>query len=187
MLRIFAQGIGFVGTAVLFVAFQMPEKKKILFFQIISITIFALHYFMLGLYTGNYTGMVMNIVAMVRTTLFYFEDKKWFRPYLFTGIFLFIIIYIGIDTWKNIYSLFPIIAMVDSTICLNIKKEKYFRIFNFPGSPLWLVYGIYSRSYSGIIGEICTMISIIIAIIRYDILHMDKKQTKLFKAKKQRS
>lgn len=33
MLRIFAQGIGFVGTAVLFVAFQMPEKKKILFFK----------------------------------------------------------------------------------------------------------------------------------------------------------
>jgi hypothetical protein len=67
------------------------------------------------------------------------------------------------------------LGMVDSTLCLNIKKEKWFRICNFPGSPLWLTYGIYSRSYSGIIGETITMTSIIIAIIRYDILHLDKK------------
>lgn len=179
MLRFIAQSIGFLGTLILFISFQMPVKKKILLFQIISAFIFAVHYFFLGLDTGNFSGMVMNLVAMVRTELFYFEDKKWFRPYLFTGTFLCIILYIGIDTWKNIYSLFPMLAMVDSTLCLNIKKEKYFRIFNFPGSPLWLVYGIYSKSYSGILGEIFTMTSIIIAVIRYDILHLGKKPSKL--------
>ena len=178
MLKFIAQSVGFFGTAILFISFQMPVKKKILFLQIISASVFSVHYLMLGFFTGSYTGMVMNIIGMVRTLLFYYEDKKWFRRYPFTVFFLALIIYIGIDTWKNIYSLFPMLAMIDSTICLNIKKEKWFRIFNFPGSPLWLTYGIYSNSYSGIVGEIFTMTSIIIAIIRYDILHQDKKQSK---------
>jgi hypothetical protein len=119
--------------------------------------------------------MVMNIIGLFRTLLFYFENKKWFRPYIFTTVFLSIFIYIGVSTWSDIYSLFPILAMVDSTLCLNIKKEKWFRIFNFPASPLWVVYGIYSRSYPEIIGESVAMVSIIIAIIRYDVLHLDKK------------
>ncbi len=176
MLYTFAQCVGFLGTAILFVSYQMPVKKNILLMQIISASVFSVHYLLLGSFTGSYTGMVMNIIGVFRTLLFYFEDKKWFKRYAFTAFFLAVIIYIGIDSWKNIFSLFPILGMVDSTICLNIKKEKWFRICNFPGSPLWLIYGIYSHSYSGIIGEIITMTSIIIAIIRYDVLKQDKKR-----------
>lgn len=180
MVNVIIQAIGFAAMAFLLISFQMPTKKKILFVQIIAITLYVIHYFLIGLlYTGSQTGFIMNIIALFRVIVFYFEDKPWFKRYTLSTIFIVIAVYIGIRTWSNVFSLFPILAAVNSTISLNVKKEKWFRVVIFQTSPLWLIYGVYSKSYSGIIGEVLNMISLIIAIIRYDVLHKDKNHVKV--------
>ncbi|MFA6730663.1 MAG: YgjV family protein [Eubacteriales bacterium] len=178
MFYYFVQGIGFFGTAVMFISYQMPKKSKILLFQILAAAAFSLHFALLAGYSGSYTGMVMNIIALARCVLFYFENKPFFKPKTFTALILTAIFIVGGVTYKNIFSIFPILGMTISTLCLNIKKEKWFRIFNLPGSPLWMTYNIYSRSFPGILGEIINMSSLIIAIIRYDIIGERRNKTK---------
>ena len=164
--------IGYFGTGILFLSYQMPRKRQIVLLQIVSISIFTLHYFLLG----GYTGAIMNLIALSKTVLYYFENKPWFKNVLFSVIYTVIIVITGIITWQGYQSVFPITAMLVHTFAYNIKKEKWFRIFMFPTSPLWMVYAILTGSIPAIIGEILTTTSMISAIIRYDVLHHEKKK-----------
>ena len=47
-----AQIVGFCGTAGLFISYQQNTKNRILLFQIIGITMFTLHFFLLSAWSG---------------------------------------------------------------------------------------------------------------------------------------
>ena len=164
--------IGYVGTGVLFLSYQMPKKRQIVLLQIMSISIFTVHFFMLG----GVTGAVMNLIALSKTVLYYFENKPWFRNVLFTAFYAIVILTAGIATWQGLPSLFPLLAMLLHTGAYNIKKEKWFRLCMFPTSPLWMVYAILTGSVPALIGEILTTTSLLSAIIRYDVLKKEPKK-----------
>ena len=87
-------------------------------------------------------------------------------------IFIFvniIIIIMGLLTYENLYSLLPIIGVVLHTSAFWIDDEKNIRRVSFLGSPFWLVYNFVSGAYGSCIGDILSMISIGISIVRYDI------------------
>ena len=173
MLRTAAMIIGYVGMGLLFLSYQMPKKKQIIVLQIAAISIFTVHYFMLG----GYTGANMNIIALTKTVLYYFEDRPWFKNVLFSAFYAVVIIIAGVLSWQGYESIFPILAMLVHTAAYNIKKEKWFRLSMFPTSPLWMVYAILTGSTPALIGEILTTSSMVSAIIRYDILHRGQKKT----------
>jgi len=50
-----------------------------------------------------------------------------------------------------------------------ITNEKTIRKISFLGSPFWLVYNLVNCAYGSAIGDILTMVSIGVAIYRYDI------------------
>ena len=175
-MEVFAKIIGYIGTGVLFLSYQMPKKKQIVLLQILSISIFTVHFFLLG----SYTGAIMNLIALTKTVLYYFENKPWFRNTLFTAVYAIIIFVAGIVTWQGFPSLFPLIAMLVHTFAYNIKQEKWFRLCMFPTSPLWMVYAILTGSIPALIGEILTTTSLLSAIIRYDVLHKEPKPGGLF-------
>ena len=166
MMEIAAKIIGYIGTGVLFLSYQMPRKKQIVLLQILSISIFTVHFFLLG----GYTGAIMNLIALTKTVLYYFENRPWFKNVLFTCVYAAVILVAGILTWQGFPSLFPLLAMLVHTLAYNVKKEKWFRICMFPTSPLWMVYAILTGSIPALIGEILTTTSLLSAIIRYDIL-----------------
>jgi len=166
-----AKIIGYFGTAMLFLSFQMPKKKQIVLFQIVAVSIFTVHYFMLG----GYTGATMNVIGLSKIVLYYFEDRPWFRNALYTAIYTVVIVIAAVLTWQDISSLFPLLAMIIHTFAYNIKNEKWLRIAIFPTSPLWMVYAILNGSVPALIGEILTTTSIITAIIRYDVLKIGSK------------
>jgi hypothetical protein len=56
-----------------------------------------------------------------------------------------------------------------------MRNETKIRIITFPSSPCWLVYNIITDSVAGVVTECVVMSSLIIAIIRYDILKKGKK------------
>ena len=58
-----------------------------------------------------------------------------------------------------------------------MKDETKIRLITFPSSPCWLVYNVFEKSVAGIVTECIVMSSIIIAIIRYDILKKKKVKT----------
>ena len=164
------QIIGFIAMAIIVASYQQKSHKKILTFQMVSGLLFTVHYLLLG----AYTGAVMNLLGAFRSLVYSNRDKKWASSIIWPTIFSIGFLISGILTWDNIYSVFPLIAMLMSSVVLWIEKPKINRIFSLPTSTGWLIYNIKNLSYPGIITEIFVLASIIIGIIRLDIKKKNK-------------
>ena len=71
-------------------------------------------------------------------------------------------------TWESAFSLLPTAAMLLSTLAYEQKQPRRFRRLMFPCSPLWMVYNIHSGSVSGVVTEAFAMLSLGVAMWRYD-------------------
>ncbi len=171
-LDLLAQIIGFGGTALTIIAYQQSKRKRILGCTVISAALFAIHYIILG----AYTGAVMNILAGTRSLVFMNNTKKWAKSKIWVAVFMVIYTVACIATWDKWYSVLPLIAMLLTTVSNWFQSEKKIRFLTFPSSPCWLVYNILNASYAGIITEIFVMSSLIIAIIRFDLRKPKKKE-----------
>ncbi len=171
-MQIFAQCIGLVGMALAFVSFQSKSSRGILFFQILASSVFSLHFFLLG----AYTGMAMNLVGVARNAVSYCKDKRWASGRCWMYVFIAAYLITGILTWESVFSIFPIVAMVLSTVAFWIKDANLLRLVYFPSSPCWLVYNIASRSVAGILTESFSLVSLLIAFIRFQLLGKEKKE-----------
>lgn len=160
-----AQAVGIVGLTFAVISFQKNSNKGILFFQVLAELTFFVHFTLLGAYTGAY----MNLIGAVRNLVFYNREKRWAQSKNWVFVFIAVYVIIGILTWKNEFSILPIIAMTLSSIALWIKNPKFTRLIVLPSSPCWLIYNIESSSIAGVLTESFVLSSLIIAIIRFDV------------------
>ena len=167
------QGIGFLGAITGFIVFQQKKRRRILLFQMLSCAFFVIHFVMLG----AYTGAVMNAIVIVRAFVYLNSDKKWAAGKIWLAVFIIISVAACVITWKDWSSIFPLASMVLSSVSCWLKNEKYIRLVTFPSSPCWLVYNVVNGSVAGTVTEIFISASLIIAIVRYDILGKSKKQS----------
>ncbi len=167
-----AQLVGFVAMALLVSSFQMKTRAGILKVQLVSESLWVLHYFLLG----AYTGMALNVVAAVRCYVYGRRGvKKWADNNAIPVVFFTAGVLTCIFTWSGPISLLP-----TASICLNSfvqwsKRPRVIRIFSAPGCACWLVFNYLSGSYAGILTEVLNLISIAAAILRYDVLKKEKK------------
>ncbi len=159
------QIIGFISMAIIIASYQQKSHKKILTYQMISGSLFTVHYILLG----AYTGAVMNLLGAMRSLVYANRDKKWASSVLWPITFSILFAISGVLTWANAYSVFPMIAMLLSSVVLWIQNPKINRSLSIPSSCCWLIYNIKNLSYPGIATEIFVLISIIVGIIRLDI------------------
>ena len=159
-----AQGIGFIGMALVFLGFQQNDKRKILWLFAAAGVAFSAHFFMLG----AWTGMAMNLLEIPRNLIFArtSEKRKWF----WTAAFIAALAVLGVFTWESLMSLFPLFAMCLSTIVFSLRKPRHIRFCSLPVSALWMIYNVLSRSIAGAMTEAFCLLSIIVAIVRFDIL-----------------
>jgi hypothetical protein len=148
-----------------FIAFQQNEKKKILWVQASAGLVFSIHFFLLG----AFTGMGMNMVEIPRNLVLAREhNKKW--QIIWVSVFIALFAAFGIFTWESPMSLFPVFAVSLSTVAFSLKKPRSIRFCQVPVSVLWLVYNVVSFSIAGILTESFCLLSVLIAILRFDIL-----------------
>ena len=172
MYLMIAQTVGIVGMILVFLSFQINSKKNILFFQILSSLVFGVHFFMLN----AFTGVAMNAVSIFRNSIFYQSEKHaWARHKAWIAVFILLYTGMGLLTWDNWFSILLMISMVTTTFAFWETNPTRIRLLYFPGSPCWLVYNITNGSVAGIITESFSIISLIIAFIRFDILHQEEK------------
>lgn len=176
MLDIITQGIGFGGAALNFLSFQQNKRSRIIGFQIGAALLFITHYIFLGFTSGEeaFTGAALNFIGLSRSIVFINNDKKWAKSHVWLVFFIIVSAIAGILTWESWYSFLPSTAMILTTISYWMKNETKIRFITFPSSPCWLVYNIITGSVAGIVTECIVMSSLIIAIIRYDVLKKDK-------------
>jgi hypothetical protein len=165
-----AQGIGFIGMALMFLAFQQNDKRKLLWIQAGAGMIFTVHFVILG----AFTGMGMNLAAIPRNLIFARKPGKKFQI-IWTVFFIAVFVIIGIFTWENKFSFFPVFAMSLATIVFSLKEPRLIRFLSLPISGFWITYNIISFSIAGVLTESFVICSILIAIVRFDILTKTEK------------
>lgn len=166
-----AQIIGFIGTGLLVFSYQFKESKKLFFVQMCSNIAYILHFFMLGAFSGS-----INIaIALVRNFVLINSSKGWARNKYWLWLFISLHIIVTIFTYQDMFSLLPCIGMVAITIASWTRNGKKIRMTNiFVNSPSWLIYDIYTVSYSGIVCEVLTLLSVIISFFRHGVKALDQ-------------
>lgn len=162
---IIAQIIGFCAMATAITSFQLKKRQHILIFQLICTALWTLHFLVLG----NMTGCVINGMQTFRCVVFYYKDtQKWAQSKIWLAVFYVASIVAGVLTWENIWSLFPILGMIFSTLSQWMQKPKHIRLLTLPVAGVWFIYNMSCRSYAGMCNEVLASISVISALIRLD-------------------
>lgn len=174
-MNIFAQIISIIAMVVVIISFQSKSQKTIIAMQLVSATLFAVSFLMLG----TITGALLNFVATVRA-LIYFNKEKFHadKP---IWVILFVLVYIGVyvltftvfgtepTLWNFIIELLPVIGMTASNLGFYKKDAKSVRRFGLISSPSWLIYNIIHNSIGATLCEAISIISIFIGMLRHDI------------------
>jgi len=165
--NLLAQLIGVVALIIIIISYQFDDRKKLVFLQFFSGIFFSIHFIMLGAYTGG----IINIIGVIRAAIFYYKGKyKWSSLSLWPILFCLCGGIASVFTFKSALDLLPALAFSCTSIALWIQNTKYSRLLFLGSSALFIVYNFASLSYSGVVTEAIAICSVLVAIIRFDML-----------------
>ena len=159
------QVIGVLAVVIFLLSYQQKKRKNIILLNTISRVLYIVQYILLGAFEGaalDILGAVSSVAAQ--------KKEKFGRCKNFVFIIInFTIVVTGILLYDNIFSLGALFGVMLHTIAFWITDEKIIRRISFIGSPFWLIFNIANRAYGSAVGDVFTMLSIGVAILRYDI------------------
>ena len=164
-LFIIAQSVGFIALGIAMLSFQAKRRITMLSMQTVSNLLWMLHYLLLG---NIMSAVIANLIGIVRNIIYGLRGKYKFADSKIIPIASIIAFLIsGVFTYTNPFDILPTLAMVFASIAFFVKEERIIRYISVLVGVCWLTFGIYAGSIAGIISDGSTLISIIIAIIRY--------------------
>lgn len=161
-----AQVIGFVAMTLLVASFQQKTRNRILGVQMVSGTLWTVHYALLG----AYTGMALNFVGVVRCFVYANrKDGNRFDNNYIPGIFMVVSVAVGLLSWTGPASLLPMASLSFTSFAYWSKNPTVLRVLSYPNCICWLLFNIISGSYAGIATEVFNLISVTVGILRHDV------------------
>lgn len=161
-----AQLIGFLGTIAMVIGMQQKKYNRIVFCKIFNEFVASIHYFLIG----GYTGMVINLASCLTNGVYWYRITKGKSTLIFQIMFGALFVTLGALSWQGWISIFVVLAKLISSVSLGIKNPRTIRILNLISNPCWLVYNLYMGSAAGIVTDTLVTTSVIIAVVRLDIL-----------------
>lgn len=160
--------LGITAVAMFVLSYQLKTRKHLLICNAGSRVFYVLQYILLG----AFEGAVLDIAALAVSLLARRKDSGWIgkHPLLSaagSGVFL---AAMGLLVYENVFSLLPIFGVLFETGALWLSEERKIRFVSFFGAPFWLAYNLIASAYGSVIGNVLAMVSIGIAIVRYDIM-----------------
>ena len=169
--------IGLLAVACFLLSYQQKKRKGIILLNATSRALYIIQYILLG----AFDGAAIDIAGIVASLLAEKKDAPIIKKHLklfIIGIDA-IIVASGLVFYQNVFSLFPIIGVLLHTSAFWLEKEKHIRLVSLLGSPFWLVFNITSGAYGSAIGDTLSIVSILVAIFRYDILKQTQKEKEI--------
>lgn len=162
------QIIGLSAVATFLLSYQQKKRNNIIILNTISRCLYILQYLLLGAFSGavlDILGAISSVIAGQKHTSFIRKHTKA----VFITINICILIAGGIIALinKSLLDLLPIAGVLLHTSAFWISSEKTIRRVSLLGSPFWFVYNFLSRAYGSAIGDILTICSILIAMLRH--------------------
>ena len=155
--------LGFVSVGLFFYSYQRTQKRKIMVIQTIATSLSCVQYLLIG----ALSGFALNVVCIIRNFVFYYRDKKQGNDLTVPVAFAFCMAVVSFFSWEGIHSLLITLGLVVNTVCMGIFDAKSFRKTILISSSLILIYNIFASSYSGVLSESISLVSVVIGIIRY--------------------
>jgi len=171
--QIIIQGIGYLALLFVLLSFQKSKRVHILLLMLVGLILFVIHYCLLT----AWTGALMNVVeAGVVFVSYKKETQAWAKKKVWLYVFALLYIVAGIITAKSPVDFLPIIAQIFGAIAVWQTNPKTIRFLMLAPRPLWFIYNFTVGSYAGMTGEILILTSVLIGILRFDILKQKKSQ-----------
>ena len=157
------QIMGWVAALLTFISYQCKEHKKLLVVQTLSSFSICISYLLLN----AYSGMLLNVVCIVRNFIIYKKDIKIFSysfwPYALAGIMGIM----GIISWQGIMSLLIVVALVANTLFLYFPNVQNLRKSILVTSTMVLIYNVFYSVWGGVANEFIAISSAAIGLWRY--------------------
>ncbi len=140
--------------------------------MLVGLVLFVIHYCLLN----AWTGALMNLVeAGVVFVSYKKETASWAKRKFWPYVFILLYIIAGMFTAKSTIDFLPIIAQVFGALAVWQTNPKTIRFLMLIPRPLWFTYNFVVGSYAGMTAEILILASVLIGILRFDILRQKKK------------
>ena len=163
MYQFITQAIGFLAAGLEIFSFQFKSSRRLIFVQLCGNLAFLIHMLMLG----GYSGSISLLVSCIRNLIFS-SSRPWAYWKGWPWILVAANIAGAVLTWENGFSLLPCIAVVAVTLSCWTRNGRKIRLTAACcSSPSWLIYDIYTGSFSGIVTEIFVLSSVLISVLRY--------------------
>ncbi len=162
-LTLLGHALGFVSVGLFFYSYQCTQKRKLMVIQTVATALSCVQYLLIG----AFSGFALNIVCIIRNFGFYFRDKNQRTDLLSPIVLALCMAVVSCFSWEGAHSLLITLGLVVNTVCMGIFDAKNFRKTILISSTLILIYNIFASSYSGILSESISLVSVIIGIIRY--------------------
>ena len=140
--------------------------------MLVGLVLFVLHYALLGALIGS----LMNLIEVATIFVAYKKEtdawaQKRFWPYAFIALFAIA----AVLTANSLVDLLPVLAQIFGTVAVWQANPRTIRFIMLAPRPLWFIYNLVVGSYAGMFAEVFILLSVMIGIVRFDIL--GKKQT----------
>ncbi|MBQ8351245.1 MAG: YgjV family protein [Clostridia bacterium] len=164
---IIPQVVGLLAVATFLLSYQQKKRRHIILFNVTSRVLYILQYLLLGAFSGavlDVMGAVSSVLAGKKSS---FTKRQQLAVLLSLNA---VIVAVGllIAWWnKSLLDLLPIAGVLLHTGAFWISNEKIIRRISLLGSPFWFVYNFCSAAYGSAVGDVLTMVSILIAMVKY--------------------
>ena len=172
MVYIISQIIGLIGTVAILIGMQQKKYDRVVLCKITNEFTAAVHYLLLG----GYTGMAINLASIVSNSVYWYRIKHNKSNRVFQIIFGIGFAAVGVLSWQGFISIFVIVSKCLSSASLGIKNTRVIRLINLITNPCWIVYNVYMGSIAGVVTDTLVTASVVIAVIRLDILKRGEKK-----------
>ena len=159
--------VGIAAVTLYFIGYLQKTRKRIIALNATSRLLYIIQYILLS----AFEGAVLDVAGIISSLLAQKKDKPFIKKHIrlvFIGVNLFVIA-MGCITYERPISILPIVAVLFHTGAFWIDNERWIRRLSLIGSPLWLIYNFVCGAYGSCIGDILSIVSLLISIVRYDI------------------
>lgn len=164
-LSLVTQLFGYIAVAILFISFQVNNRKNILGLLVLGMVFLGTHQFLLG----AFAGAIANSLTIIRNITFrHKNDSQILKHFIWPYVFSAILVSTSLLFWQGWHSLLPALAVTASTFALWADDTKTIRILSLIGPILWLPYAFMIESIPTVLIQIVIISSIVIAMLRFD-------------------
>jgi len=165
MKELFIQLFGFVPSFLTLISMHFNDRRKVLALHCINALLFIIYYSMIG----ASTGVVINVVGLVRAIVCSFNDRKWASHKAWFVLFLVCFAVSPLLGWDGLHTLLMVAAMILTTFGLWTRDLRRTRLLMFCAGPLILLYDVFAGAWSPAIVDVVISISFALALWRFDI------------------